>query len=192
MAYINNYYICAENESVTNGVDVTSHPVESGIDVTDNAKVQAIELSINGIIVNVGKTKADTIIKAITSLNKNKKLVKFSGRYTLPVAVITDFQVDYSAEIAGGCKFSMSLKEIRIVKSAYKASAKTSTTTKQVTKKSTKKTRYYTVKSGDCLWNIAKKYYGNGAKYTKIYNANKKIIKNPDLIYPKQKLVIPY
>lgn len=49
----------------------------------------------------------------------------------------------------------------------------------------------YTVKSGDCLWNIAKKYYGNGAQYTKIYNANKGKIKNPNLIYPGQVLTIP-
>ena len=49
----------------------------------------------------------------------------------------------------------------------------------------------YTVKSGDTLWAIAKTYYGNGAQYPKIYNANTNIIKNPNLIYPGQKLVIP-
>lgn len=44
----------------------------------------------------------------------------------------------------------------------------------------------------DCLWNIAKKFYGNGAKYTVIYNANKGIIGgNPNLIYPGQVLTIP-
>lgn len=53
------------------------------------------------------------------------------------------------------------------------------------------KVKTYTVKSGDCLWNIAKKYYGNGAQYTKIYNANKGKIKNPNLIYPGQVLAIP-
>ena len=53
------------------------------------------------------------------------------------------------------------------------------------------KTKSYTVKKGDCLWNIAKKYYGNGAQYTKIYNANKGKIKNPNLIYPGQVLTIP-
>ena len=53
------------------------------------------------------------------------------------------------------------------------------------------KTRTYTVKSGDCLWNIAKKYYGNGAEYTKIYNANRDKIKNPNLIYVGQVLTIP-
>ena len=49
----------------------------------------------------------------------------------------------------------------------------------------------YTVKKGDCLWNIAKKFYGDGSKYTKIYEANKDKIKNPNLIYPGQVFVIP-
>lgn len=49
----------------------------------------------------------------------------------------------------------------------------------------------YTVVRGDCLWNIAKKFYGNGSQYTKIYNANKDKIRNPNLIYPGQVLTIP-
>lgn len=52
-------------------------------------------------------------------------------------------------------------------------------------------TRYYTIKSGDTLWGIATRYYGNGAQYPKIYNANRSIISNPNLIYPGQKIVIP-
>lgn len=49
----------------------------------------------------------------------------------------------------------------------------------------------YTVVKGDCLWNIAKRFYGNGSKYTVIYNANTDKIKNPNLIYPGQVLTIP-
>lgn len=49
----------------------------------------------------------------------------------------------------------------------------------------------YTVVKGDCLWHIAKKYYGNGAKYKVIYDANRDKISNPNLIYPGQVLVIP-
>lgn len=49
----------------------------------------------------------------------------------------------------------------------------------------------YTVKKGDCLWRIAKYFYGNGSLYTKIYNANRGKIKNPNLIYPGQVFVIP-
>lgn len=47
----------------------------------------------------------------------------------------------------------------------------------------------YAVKSGDTLWMIAKRLTGNGANYTAI--AQKNGIKNPNLIYPGQKLVIP-
>lgn len=54
-----------------------------------------------------------------------------------------------------------------------------------------KKETTYTVKKGDCLWNIAKKFYGNGSKYTKIYEANKDKIKNPNVIRVGQVLVIP-
>ena len=45
-----------------------------------------------------------------------------------------------------------------------------------------------TVMAGDCLWNIAKKFLGNGAKYMTIFNLNKGILKNPNLIYPGQVL----
>ena len=44
---------------------------------------------------------------------------------------------------------------------------------------------YYTVKRGDCLWNIAVKYYGNGNMYTTIKKLNGL---TSDTIYPGQKL----
>ena len=68
--------------------------------------------------------------------------------------------------------------------------ARKTTTGKRASNESKKKA--YTIKKGDCLWNIAKKFYGKGAKYTVIYNANKKVIGgNPNLIYPGQVLTIP-
>lgn len=48
----------------------------------------------------------------------------------------------------------------------------------------------YTVQKGDCLWNIAKQFYGSGADYKKLAAANPSI-KNPNLIYPGQVLTIP-
>ena len=50
----------------------------------------------------------------------------------------------------------------------------------------------YTVAKGDCLWNIAKRFYGDGSKYTVIYDANKGIVGgDPNRIYPGQVLTIP-
>ncbi|MGV6829816.1 MAG: LysM peptidoglycan-binding domain-containing protein [Flavobacteriales bacterium] len=49
----------------------------------------------------------------------------------------------------------------------------------------------HTVASGESLSKIAKHYYKDPMKYTAIFEANKNILKNPDLIHPGQELVIP-
>ena len=51
--------------------------------------------------------------------------------------------------------------------------------------------QFYTVKKGDYLSKIAKEVYGDARKYPIIFEANKPMLKDPDLIYPGQVLVIP-
>jgi nucleoid-associated protein YgaU len=51
--------------------------------------------------------------------------------------------------------------------------------------------QFHTVVSGDSLSKIAKKYYGDAMKYPVIFEANKPMLKSPDLIYPGQVLRIP-
>jgi nucleoid-associated protein YgaU len=53
------------------------------------------------------------------------------------------------------------------------------------------KVEYYVIKSGDTLSAIAQKYYGKASAYPRIFEANREVIKNPDLIYPGQKIRIP-
>ncbi|MBD3271760.1 MAG: hypothetical protein GF384_04380 [Elusimicrobia bacterium] len=45
--------------------------------------------------------------------------------------------------------------------------------------------------TGDCLWNLAKEYYGDPWKWKLIYLANQDVIMNPSKIFPKQELIIP-
>ena len=47
------------------------------------------------------------------------------------------------------------------------------------------------VKSGETLGKIARHYYKDASKYQAIFEANTDKLKNPDLIYPDQELVIP-
>jgi nucleoid-associated protein YgaU len=51
--------------------------------------------------------------------------------------------------------------------------------------------RTYVVVAGDSLSRIAKREYGDGTKWPKIYEANTDILKDPDHIHPGQKLRIP-
>ncbi|MFA5090377.1 MAG: LysM peptidoglycan-binding domain-containing protein [Candidatus Omnitrophota bacterium] len=49
----------------------------------------------------------------------------------------------------------------------------------------------YTVKRGDTLQKISKKFYGTAKKWMKIYDANKEALKGPNKIYPGQVIDVP-
>ncbi len=53
--------------------------------------------------------------------------------------------------------------------------------------------RVHVVVKGDCLWNIARRYYGPnaGPSWPRIFDANRHLIKDPHWIYPGQRFVIP-
>ena len=53
------------------------------------------------------------------------------------------------------------------------------------------KAEFYEIVSGDTLGGIAKKFYGKASLYTRIHEANKEIIPDPNKIYPGQKIKIP-
>ncbi|MFD1304151.1 LysM peptidoglycan-binding domain-containing protein [Methylobacterium marchantiae] len=47
------------------------------------------------------------------------------------------------------------------------------------------------IERGDSLWAISRRIYGEGDRYTAIYDANQDQIRDPDLIYPGQVFVLP-
>ena len=51
--------------------------------------------------------------------------------------------------------------------------------------------RRYTVRRGDTLSSIAQRFYGNPARWGMLYQANRSVIKNPNLISPGEVLTIP-
>ncbi len=50
---------------------------------------------------------------------------------------------------------------------------------------------YYVIEKGDTLWKISERFLGKGDRYPEIFEANREVIKDPDLIYPGQKIRIP-
>lgn len=47
------------------------------------------------------------------------------------------------------------------------------------------------VSRGDSLWRISRTAYGDGSRYARVYQANRDRIRNPNLIFPGQTLVVP-
>lgn len=101
--------------------------------------------------------------------------------------VITNLSDAYQTVCLNGkvtqMNFTVTLKEYRYIKkksATYKSEIKTSGSTVSSEKKPKKKSYdTYVIKEKDTLWGLAERYYGDGKKYTKIYNANKGTIKDP-------------
>lgn len=108
---------------------------------------------------------------------------------------ITKFAPTEKGGDVGTVHYSIGFKEfretkVRQVKVEIKtAKATVSANTARTDNTTTPKT--YTIQRGDCLWNIAKRFLGSGAKYMQIYNLNRNILKSPNLIYAGQVITLP-
>ena len=159
---------------------------------------------------NGGAQSADYYLSLFERLKTSKQPFQFilnrsmpSGRrlfYTNLTVGMEDYQITDDAEEGFDITVTVSLKQyrhygtktVKVQPAQTPAEPPTATVeqpqreTSQAPQQST-----YTVKSGDCLWNIAKKYLGDGSRYNEIYNLNKDKITNPNLIYPGQVLTLP-
>lgn len=127
-------------------------------------------------------------------LKENKKPFRFivaremmkGGRTwdTNILVALEEFEINEDADEGDDVLITFNLKQYKEygVKQLSASSIKTTTSTSSITRPNTNapssnnKSSSYTIKNGDCLWNIAKKFYGDGSKWTKIYNANKSVI----------------
>lgn len=145
---------------------------------------------------NTGFQDAAAWIKRMTGWMENKTVVRFiAGNGTDEVnlkVLVTQVKCLEKAGEEGDKYLSISLLEyvepvVRYVAvQRVKPASVTGAASPAVTAGKT-----HTVQKGDTLWGIARKYYGNGSQYTRIYQANSGMIRNPGLIYPGQVLTIP-
>ena len=142
------------------------------------------------------------ILKKVMKIEKPAKIVYTGGACRVSSQCTIKFDASEEGGDLGTIHYSITITEYKKTavrklkvkkKKKGKGNGKKAKVKKTSNRTSTKsKTGKYKVKKGDCLWNIARKFYGKGAKYTVIYNANKKVIgSNPNLIYPGQILTIP-
>lgn len=140
--------------------------------------------------------------------NAIKKIEKYCNSFEPIRLIITDYRFnelvhlvnfsdDQSGDYQGDKNISLDFRIVdtdvnKLVKEVKpKAKANKKKKPKLKSRTPVKNNKLHVVKKGDTLWAIAKKNYGNGSAYTKIVNANKDTIKNPNVIIPGQKLIIP-
>lgn len=136
-------------------------------------------------------------IRMIERWKKSRVPIHFicTGMFINLYCTIESFNYSESGGDVGTYSYDITLKEYQEVslKTVSVSSALIATVQDTVTRVDSASTpKTYTVKKGDCLYNIAKSLYGDGSKYNSIYAANKSIIgSNPNLIKPGQVLKIP-
>lgn len=82
------------------------------------------------------------------------------------------------ADNAFDITLSLTFKEYIEYGTAKKTVVNNNKSKVQETPRAVEKTENYKVKTGDCLWKIARKYYGTGTKWKTIYEANKSIMES--------------
>lgn len=137
-------------------------------------------------------------VRLIQRWINNKTIIRLVISNGASTKINTQFYIEsisYSenGESNGDINYKITLREYRQMKtksySKATSSAKNNSRPQTIEKKNVKT---YTVVKGDYLGKIARKVYGDASKWTKIYEANKKIIgKNPSLIRPGQVYKIP-
>ena len=102
------------------------------------------------------------------------------------LVAMEDFEISEDAEEGDDVLVTFSLKQykdygVRKLNISEYGTSKPQVTVTEPERNTDNKTataQTHKVESGDCLWNIAKLYYDNGAKYPTIYEANKTAIEN--------------
>ena len=161
------WYMHVVDESTSQDMDVSTHPVESGIEISDTVKRKAQTLSISGSLVDYPLTfanqdpnvkrrywvKATDVLTAIQVMKNKGLLVTYQGRNIYYNMQITSFGTSHPNTIKGGCEFDMELKECRIAKNSYVAPKDDEVKDggNQQVDKGDNEEVWYTVKKGDCV-----------------------------------------
>ena len=107
------------------------------------------------------------------------------------VDIIKENKLDANGVIEPGMELKLpkvEAKKITVKAAPNKMVEKVTTAEKAV---NTKENGQYVTKRGDTYWKIALNAYGDGYAWTKIYEANKAIFPNPNIIHAEVTIIIP-
>jgi len=166
----------------------TDFNLTSGDAKLPNGK-EVTEISFNGLLPGPNRGAAPFIISSVTPSVAAELFVKWAGngiklRLTIEGTGFDDsvYLQNFKPTYGGGfgdISYDLTFitaRDIIVYKTGYTGSGRPeSTTPTRIT---------YTTKTGETLYGISKKVYGNGKYWSKIYNANKSLIKNKNQKLP--------
>lgn len=163
MPYINGVILDVITDvAVSETSETTDHALEDGEQITDHVKANPITITLKGVILDEAESK----VLQLRKYREEGEKIAYDYMSPLQNMVITSFGRDYNAKIKDGYAFTMTLKQIRVVKVAAFVSMPVAikAQTKPVTKKGrqqTKKTVKSTAKTTQTKYTTTKKPAAN-------------------------------
>ena len=162
----------------------------SDLDLAIDLKQYArkLDLAVDDVSYAVSDGTA-TITGTVPSQAEKEKVVLAAGN-TTGIGQVDD-QLDIAAAEKPVSASGEAAADALVAKMKREAQMKAAASEAPVAAQMAAQSRFYTVKSGDTLWKIAEEMLGAGNRYPEIFEANKPMLTDPDLIYPDQVLRIP-
>ncbi len=144
---------------------------------------------------NAKTVKTPEVIELENEILRKQKLILLNGVVESLSIPVKNLSLDYDDEVVTvyGTAQSQTDKEKIILALGNVSGVAAVDDRLSIVKKAKKEkaSEMYTVQKGDSLSKIAKAHYGDARKYKRIFEANKPMLKDPNMIYPGQVLRIP-
>lgn len=182
------YIAPTDSETEDISTNITSWPVDKDAPRSNYARVASKQTTVSGLI--TGKTLSESKSKfaKLKKWNNNHTVLTYKGNIYYKHLLISDLQQSYSADYKTNIKVTITFAFVyaaQVTTSSTKKKSKKKTSKSQKTTSGSSKSSYraITVKPGNTLYALSKKYGKSVAWLQKVNN-----IKNPNLIYAGKKI----
>ncbi|MDL2253311.1 hypothetical protein LJC49_04470 [Ruminococcaceae bacterium OttesenSCG-928-I18] len=180
MAKLGDLYIWVKEENVDSAVAISEHAVETGVSVTDHVRKKPTQLNLEGEVVGSDYLNNLNIIQ---SWQHSGAILTYIGRVVFKGAQIQSFTYQLNSGIAGGAKFDMTLREVRIARNVYEVGLGYTGSMEirwvnglgidRLVNLSSQEERYHTLMAGETLYYVANQYRTRGVTVAGIQDLNR-------------------
>lgn len=173
----------SENESGSN--NITSWPVDKGAPRSSYSRVSSDSISVSGILTGENGDKAESQWNLLNNWRMNNRELTYRGDIYNKHLLISNLERDYSTGYVDNLKVTITFAFVRSaeITTTGKRHKKLSKSSKTIRGNRHKQYSSLTVKPGDTLWALSKKYHKSVSWLARVNH-----IKNPNLIYAGKKI----
>lgn len=180
------YIAPTDSEQGDISTTITTWAVDSGEPRYNHARQASNQVTVSGIITGKTRAEAQSKLKMLKTWNARQYELTYKGNIYYSHLLISDLSYSYSADYKTNIKVSITFQFVytaKITTTGRSTRKRTSKSSKTVSGSMHRKYTAITIRPGDTLWALSRKY---GKSISWLCKVNK--ISNPNLIYAGHKL----